>query len=143
MTFLPEYFKYSAQAEIPLSGLLLQKVHGGNETAFQTCFPFRVPLFFGFNKGSMMDWKIFASTFLTIFLAEMGDKTQFAALAASSQTKSTATVLLAVVLALGLAGALGVIFGRFLGNFLNPQIMRYVSGALFILVGIWVLTTKN
>ena len=90
-----------------------------------------------------MDWKIFASTFLTIFLAEMGDKTQFAALAASSQTKSTATVLLAVVLALGLAGALGVIFGRFLGNFLNPQIMRYVSGALFILVGIWVLTTKN
>ncbi|MFS4461080.1 TMEM165/GDT1 family protein [Bdellovibrio sp. HCB2-146] len=91
----------------------------------------------------MMDWKIFASTFLTIFLAEMGDKTQFAALAASSQTKSTATVLFAVVLALGLAGALGVIFGRFLGNFLNPQIMRYVSGALFILVGIWVLTTKN
>lgn len=90
-----------------------------------------------------MDWKIFASTFLTIFLAEMGDKTQFAALAASSQTKSTTTVLLAVVLALGLAGALGVIFGRFLGNFLNPQIMRYVSGALFILVGIWVLTTKN
>ena len=90
-----------------------------------------------------MDWKIFASTFLTIFLAEMGDKTQFAALAASSQTKSTTKVLLAVVLALGLAGALGVIFGRFLGNFLNPQIMRYVSGALFILVGIWVLTTKN
>lgn len=90
-----------------------------------------------------MDWKIFASTFLTIFLAEMGDKTQFAALAASSQTKSTMTVLLAVVLALGLAGALGVIFGRFLGNLLNPQIMRYVSGALFILVGLWVLTSKN
>jgi len=89
-----------------------------------------------------MDWKIFASTFITIFLAEMGDKTQFAALAASSQSKSTVTVIMAVILALGLAGTLGVIFGKFLGAVLNPQIMRYVSGTLFILVGIWVLTAK-
>ena len=94
-------------------------------------------------KGFEMDWKVFASTFITIFLAEMGDKTQFAALAASSQTKSTMTVLLAVVLALGLAGALGVIFGKFLGSFLNPSTMKYVSGTLFILVGIWVLTSKG
>lgn len=90
-----------------------------------------------------MDWKIFASTFITIFLAEMGDKTQFAALAASSQTKSTTTVLLAVVLALGLAGALGVLAGKYLGTFLSPQTMKYVSGSLFILVGIWVLTNKG
>ncbi len=90
-----------------------------------------------------MDWKIFASTFVTIFLAEMGDKTQFAAMAASSQSKSTLTVLLAVVLALGLAGALGVLFGRYIGEFLSPQIMKYVSGTLFILVGIWVLTGKS
>jgi putative Ca2+/H+ antiporter (TMEM165/GDT1 family) len=90
-----------------------------------------------------VDWKIFASTFITIFLAEMGDKTQFAALAASSQTKSTMTVLLAVVLALGLAGVLGVLFGKFLGNLLSPQMMRYMSGALFILVGIWVLANKG
>lgn len=90
-----------------------------------------------------MDWKIFASTFITIFLAEMGDKTQFAALAASSQSKSTVTVMIAVVLALGLAGALGVIFGKYLGSILNPQTMKYVSGTLFILVGIWVLTSKG
>ena len=90
-----------------------------------------------------MDWKIFASTFITIFLAEMGDKTQFAALAASSQSKSTMTVLLAVVLALGLAGILGVLFGKFLGNLLSPQMMRYVSGTLFVLIGIWVLTGKG
>ena len=90
-----------------------------------------------------MDWKIFASTFITIFLAEMGDKTQFAALAASSQSKSTITVLLAVVLALGLAGVLGVLFGKFLGNLLSPQMMRYVSGTLFVLIGIWVLTGKG
>ncbi len=90
-----------------------------------------------------MDWKIFASTFVTIFLAEMGDKTQFAALAASSQTKSTLTVMLAVVLAMGFAGALGVLFWRYLGELLSPQVMKYVSGSLFILVGIWVLTAKT
>jgi putative Ca2+/H+ antiporter (TMEM165/GDT1 family) len=89
-----------------------------------------------------MDWKIFASTFLTIFLAEMGDKTQFAALAASSYSKSTLTILFAVLLAVGLAGALGVIFGKFLGTMLNPQLLRYVSGSLFVLIGLWVLTTK-
>jgi putative Ca2+/H+ antiporter (TMEM165/GDT1 family) len=89
-----------------------------------------------------MDWKIFASTFLTIFLAEMGDKTQFAALAASSYSKSTLTILFAVLLAVGLAGALGVIFGKFLGTMLNPQFLRYVSGSLFVLIGLWVLTTK-
>ncbi|WP_413570416.1 TMEM165/GDT1 family protein [Bdellovibrio sp. HCB117] len=98
---------------------------------------------FVYLKGLGMDWKIFASTFITIFLAEMGDKTQFAALAASSQTKSTMTVIIAVVLALGLAGILGVIFGKFLGTLLSPQIMKYVSGTLFILVGIWVLTAKG
>lgn len=90
-----------------------------------------------------MDWKIFTSTFVTIFLAEMGDKTQFAALAASSQAKSTMTVLIAVVLALSLAGVIGVLFGRYLGELINPLVMKYISGSLFILIGIWVLTTKH
>jgi putative Ca2+/H+ antiporter (TMEM165/GDT1 family) len=78
-----------------------------------------------------VDWKIFAGTFVTIFLTEMGDKTQFAALAASSQSKSTMTVMLA-----------GVLFGKFLGNILHPEIMKYFSGVLFILIGIWVLTGR-
>ncbi len=89
-----------------------------------------------------MDWKIFTTTFVTIFIAEMGDKTQFAALAASSQSRSTWTVLLAVVLALSLAGTLGVIFGRVLGSVLDPNILRWVSGLLFIGVGVWVLWSK-
>ncbi len=86
-----------------------------------------------------MDLKLFIATFITIFIAELGDKTQFAAMAASAQSKSTVTVLVAVILALSLAGMIGVFAGRFIGTYFDPQVARYVSGGLFIAVGLWVL----
>lgn len=89
-----------------------------------------------------MDWSIFTSTFITIFVAEIGDKTQFAALAAASQTKAVWSVLLATVLALSLAGSLGVAFGSVLGKFIDPAKMKYVSGSAFVLMGLWILLKK-
>lgn len=89
-----------------------------------------------------MEWKIFLSTFLTIFLAEMGDKTQFAALAAGAKSDSTLSVLFGVVLGLSLAGALGVLFGKALGEFMNPVYLKYISGGLFVIVGAWILIGK-
>lgn len=89
-----------------------------------------------------MDWSVFSATFATIFLAELGDKTQFAALTVSAQSKSTGSVLLATVLALAIAGALGVLGGSVLGQFINPQKMKYISGSVFILMGLWILIGK-
>lgn len=89
-----------------------------------------------------MDWQVFFTTFTMIFVAEMGDKTQFAAMAASAGSKSTASVLIAVVLALSFAGILGVIAGKFLGDLLDPQYIKWVSGTLFIGIGVWVLVSK-
>lgn len=86
-----------------------------------------------------MDWKIFATTFVTIFLAELGDKTQFAAVAASAGTTSKWSVLAGVVLALAFAGVLGVAAGSLIGNFLSPDVMKWVSGGLFVAVGLWIL----
>lgn len=86
-----------------------------------------------------MDWRLFATTFVTIFLAELGDKTQFAAIAAGSKSDSIGMVLLAVVLALALAGGLGVLFGRVLSSLINPYYMNFVSGGLFIIVGLWII----
>lgn len=86
-----------------------------------------------------MDWKIFGATFVTIFLAEIGDKTQFAAFAAASQTKSIMAVLLATICALSLAGALGVLFGSLVGSFVDPQKMKYFSGSAFIIMGGWIM----
>lgn len=86
-----------------------------------------------------MDWRVFLTTFMTIFVAELGDKTQFAAVAASSGSSSKMSVLLGVVLALAVAGTLGVAAGSLLGELLNPNMMRWVSGSLFILIGCWIL----
>lgn len=87
-----------------------------------------------------MDWKLFSTTFITIFLAELGDKTQFAAVAASAGATSKLSVLAGVVLALALAGTLGVAAGSLIGSFLDPSLMRWVSGGLFVAVGLWILT---
>ncbi|MGH1469298.1 MAG: TMEM165/GDT1 family protein [Bdellovibrionales bacterium] len=86
-----------------------------------------------------MDWKVFSATFITIFIAELGDKTQFAAFAVASQSKSTTSVLLGTILALSIAGALGVLAGSFLGNFVDPTKIKFFSGSAFILMGIWIL----
>lgn len=90
-----------------------------------------------------MDWKIFTSTFLTIFIAEMGDKTQFAALAASASSKSTYSVMLAVITALTLAGAIGVIAGNYLGSIIDLKYLRWISGSLFIGMGLFILIKGN
>ena len=86
-----------------------------------------------------MDWKVFLTTFGTIFIAELGDKTQFAAIAASAGSTSKFSVLLGVVLALSLAGILGVLAGSLLGEFIDPSAMKWVSGSLFIAVGVWII----
>ncbi len=91
------------------------------------------------RQESGMDWKIFGATFITIFLAEMGDKTQFAAMAAAAQSKSIYPIWGATVLALALAGTLGVLFGAFLGQYIDEQKMRYISGSAFVIMGLWIL----
>lgn len=89
-----------------------------------------------------MEWSVFSATFITIFIAEIGDKTQFAAMAAASQTKSTMSVLFATILALALAGTLGVAAGSLLSKFIDPIKMKYFSGGAFILMGLWILVKK-
>ena len=78
-----------------------------------------------------MDWKLFLATFSAIFVAELGDKTQIAAIAVSAQAKGVLEVLLAVVFALSLAGCMGVLAGKILAIYLTPQFLKYFSGTLF------------
>jgi putative Ca2+/H+ antiporter (TMEM165/GDT1 family) len=90
-----------------------------------------------------MDYKLIAMTFTTVFLAELGDKTQLAAMSLSSGSQKTWEILIGVVAALALAGTLGVIAGKLLSSFINPTVMKYLSGTLFLTMGIWILVKKG
>lgn len=84
-----------------------------------------------------MDWKIFATVFATVFLAELGDKTQLATmLFASDRSVSKWTVFAASSVALVCAAAVGVLAGALLGELINPRILHYIAGVGFVLVGI-------
>lgn len=87
-----------------------------------------------------MDWKLFGTVFATVFVAELGDKTQLATLLlASDASVSRTTVFLAAAAALVLAAALGVAAGAALGQLLSPRVLNRVAGAAFVGLGLWML----
>jgi putative Ca2+/H+ antiporter (TMEM165/GDT1 family) len=87
-----------------------------------------------------MDWKLLFTVFATIFVAEIGDKTQLATLLyASGAEVSRLTVFLGASLALILTSALGVLVGTTLSHYVNPKYLAWVAGVGFIAVGIWTI----
>ncbi|MFZ4712534.1 MAG: TMEM165/GDT1 family protein [Bacteriovoracaceae bacterium] len=90
-----------------------------------------------------MDWKVFWMTFGTVFIAELGDKTQLAAMSLSASSNKTVEIALGVVIALSLAGILGVLAGKILSGFITPELMKWLSGTLFIIMGIFILVKKT
>jgi putative Ca2+/H+ antiporter (TMEM165/GDT1 family) len=83
-----------------------------------------------------MDWKLFASTFGAIFLAELGDKTQLATLSLASGGKSRWVVFLASALALVATSALAVLAGEAIARMVPPIWVRRAAGALFLAMGV-------
>ena len=84
-----------------------------------------------------MDLKLFGTVFLTIFVAELGDKTQLATLLyASDASHPKLTVFAASAAALVLTSALGVLAGSVVAEYVNPKIVRWAAGFGFIQVGV-------
>ncbi|MDJ0788077.1 MAG: TMEM165/GDT1 family protein [Myxococcota bacterium] len=87
-----------------------------------------------------MDPKLFATVFGTIFVAELGDKTQLATLLyASNASHPKLTVFAASAAALVLSSALGVLAGAAVAEYVSPKVVRWIAGLGFIAVGVWVL----
>lgn len=87
-----------------------------------------------------MDYKIFATIFMSVFLAELGDKTQLATmLFAADQEYSPWVVFMAASLALVVASAIGVLAGGFLSQYINEKYLHIAAGAGFICIGVWTL----
>ena len=83
-----------------------------------------------------MDWKIFSVVFITVFIAELGDKTQIATmLFATNKEVSKITIFIAASAALILASALGVLAGSLLSEYINEKYLHYIAGVGFILIG--------
>jgi putative Ca2+/H+ antiporter (TMEM165/GDT1 family) len=89
-----------------------------------------------------VDVKTLITTFGLIFLAELGDKTQFAALCLSAESKSRMAVFLGASLALVSSVLLAVLLGAFLARCFPPYVVRTVGGILFIVMGVIMLVTR-
>ncbi len=87
-----------------------------------------------------MDWKILSTVFTSVFIAELGDKTQLATmLFASDKDTSKLTVFLGASLALVVTSALGVVAGSLLSQYVSEKFLHYLAGIGFIAIGVWTL----
>jgi rubrerythrin len=87
-----------------------------------------------------MNWKLFASTFLMIFLAELGDKTQLAAMAqAATGANARWIVFSSATLALALSTLIAVLFGGELTKYVPERVIKGVAGLLFVVFGVLIL----
>lgn len=91
-----------------------------------------------------MEPRLFLTVFATVFLAELGDKTQLATLLyASDASHPKLTVFAASATALVVSSALGVLGGALLSEYLKPALIRWVAGLGFVAVGLWVLLARD
>ena len=87
-----------------------------------------------------MDLKSFAIVFGTVFLAELGDKTQLATmLFATRDSTGLLPVFIAASLALVTSTAIAVVFGSAIAGLVNPRHLTFAAGAGFLLIGLWTI----
>lgn len=87
--------------------------------------------------------KAFGTVFVTVFLAEIGDKTQLATMLFAADAKTTKWVVFAgSALALILAAAIGVMVGAQIERFISPRTLKIVAGVGFIAIGIWTIVSR-
>ncbi|MBK7644325.1 MAG: TMEM165/GDT1 family protein [Planctomycetes bacterium] len=91
-----------------------------------------------------MNWSAFLTIFSSVFVAELGDKTQLSTLLFAADARhSRWTVFAAASLALVSTSALGVLAGSLLGKSLSPMLLRYLAGIGFIAIGIYTLLRRD
>ena len=89
-----------------------------------------------------MDWRVFLTTFGVIFLAEMGDKTQLAAMTMAAQSKRPWAVFIGSALALTAVSAIGVVVGSVIGEYIPLVWVKRVAAVAFIMIGVLMLADK-
>jgi len=88
------------------------------------------------------DWKLLWSTFVLLFVAELGDKTQLAVILSSANTGRPWTVFLGAALALITVTLIGTLAGQIITRFVSPDILRKGAAGLFVLMGMLMFFDK-
>ena len=87
-----------------------------------------------------MDFKVLATVFMSVFVAELGDKTQLATLLfAADKGASKLAVFIGAALALVMTSAIGVLAGSAVSQYISPKALQYLAGIGFIAIGLWTL----
>ncbi len=90
-----------------------------------------------------MFWKTFSTVLVTVFLAEIGDKTQLATMLFSTDAaRGKWAVFAGSATALVLASGLGVLAGSQIERYVSPSALKIAAGVGFLGVGIWTLFSK-
>jgi putative Ca2+/H+ antiporter (TMEM165/GDT1 family) len=89
-----------------------------------------------------MDWKLFITVFGSMFLAELGDKTQLATISFACTTKCPQAVFLGGSAALVLSTLLAVLVGTGLEKIIPVKILHLIAAIVFIVIGL-LLLIKN
>jgi putative Ca2+/H+ antiporter (TMEM165/GDT1 family) len=89
-----------------------------------------------------MDWKIFGTAFVTLFLAELGDKTQLAVITMTAGTDSKVAIFLGASAALIVVTLLGVLVGGVLSAYVPTEWLQRIVAVAFIVIGVLMLVGK-
>jgi putative Ca2+/H+ antiporter (TMEM165/GDT1 family) len=88
-------------------------------------------------------WRTFFTVLTTVFLAEIGDKTQLATmLFASDRQVNRFVVFIAAALALTLAAGIGVLVGGQIERFVAPRTLKLIAGIGFMAIGAWTIFSR-
>ncbi len=83
-----------------------------------------------------MELKLFFTVCITVFLAELGDKTQFAIMAFGAQGQSNPWVIFAgASLGFVASAGFGVLLGHWLSGVASVRALSFIAGGTFILIG--------
>ena len=86
-----------------------------------------------------MDWQLLGLSFMTVFLAELGDKSQLAAIALGGSLKSPRAVFFGSVTALLLASLIGVLAGEGVAQLLPERILKAIAAIGFAFMALRLL----
>jgi Predicted membrane protein len=91
------------------------------------------------NMWNMLNWQVFFLAFSTLFIAEMGDKTQLAVFSLVADTRAPLAVFFGASIALSIVTLIGIFFGGLVTKIVPIHYLKLGSGLLFTGIGFYTL----